>query len=141
MKKLLRSLLLLVCMAGLVAVFSGGCLQDLIVPCHINEDAIEYSGIEPTSYLPWTTVWDAHRVKDYIELQHKKTQLIYKRLQQDDTLTYSFVVNAVDISLIEAEVLQKKLFDPNGSVGMLLATLFGGTIGTFFLNTPKKKVA
>ena len=139
MKKLLRSIVMLVCVVGLITIFSGGCLQDLVTPCHINEDAIEYSSTEPTSYLPWTTVWDAHRIKDYIELQHKRTQLIYKRLQQDDTLTYSFVINAVDISLIEAEVLQKKLFDPNGSVGMLMATLFGGTIGTFFLNTPKKK--
>ena len=138
MKKFGKALITLICVIGLIFIFGCTMLQDVTMPCHIEEQAIEYSGVEPTSYLPWTTVFDAKRIRDHIEYQHKQTQLIYKRLQEDDTLKYSFVLDSIQLSLADAQAMQEKLFNPNGSVGMALSMLFGGTIGAMFINTPKK---
>ena len=143
MKKIGRNLLMLACVLGLVAVFTGGCLQDLITPMHVEQEVIEYSGIEPTSYLPWPTLWDGYRIKRHLDYQHQQMQLIYKRLQQDDSLKYSFLVNSIDNSVVEAERFQSTFFDPKGSIGMALAALFAGVPCALFIkrpgDTPKKK--
>jgi len=139
MKKFGKSLVLLVCVVGLLAVFTGGCLQDLLTPIHLEKEVINYSQTEPTSYLPWPTLWDAQRVKHHIDYQHQLTQLVYKRLQQDDSLQYSFVVNSIATSMTEAENFQGTFFDPKGSIGMALAALFAGVPCALFIKRPGDK--
>ncbi len=139
MKKFGKSLLMLICVIGLIAIFTGGCLQDLITPLHVESEVIEYSNTEPTSYLPWPTLWDGHRLKRHIDYQHQLTQLVYKRLQQDDKLKYSFVVDTLDTSVIEAERFQSTFFDPKGSIGMALAALFAGVPCALFIKRPGDK--
>ena len=139
MKKFTKALVTLVCVVGLVIVFGCAGLQDLVIPCHINEDVIEYSGEEPTSYLPWTTVFDAERIKAYTDFEHNDLQRYYQVLINQDDMKYNFLIGRVDLSIADARQLQQKLFNPNGSVGMAITALFGGTLGALFINTPKKK--
>lgn len=141
MKKFGRALLMLICVTGLVVIFSAGCLQNLSIPTHIDERAIDYSEVSPTSYLPWTTLWDAQRIRKEILYKHGRLQVVYKRLQEDDTAKVTHIIGGLDTNIGEAQTMKEKLFNPNGSVGMAMTALFGGTIGAFFINTPKKKKA
>lgn len=139
MKKFSKALVTLVCIIGLVITFGCAGLQDLVVPCHIDENAIEYSGQKPTSYLPWTTVFDAERIKAYMNFTHLDYQKTLKDMLVGDDLLYDFYTDQINNNLADARQLQQKLFNPNGSVGMAITALFGGTIGAMFFNTPKKK--
>lgn len=139
MKKISKALVTLVCIVGLVIMFGCAGLQDIATPCHIDENAIVYSEQEPTSYLPWTTVFDAERIKAYMDYKHLDFQKGLKDLLEDDNLAYDFYTGQLNSSIADARQLQQKLFNPNGSIGMAITALFGGTIGAMFINTPKKK--
>lgn len=141
MRKFSKALLMLICVAGLVVIFGCGSLQNLSMPTHVNPDAIDYAEVEPTSYLPWTTLWDAQRIRREMIYKHDCLQKVYIRLQEDDNAKVTHLLNGLDTNISEAETMKEKLFNPNGSVGMAMTALFGGTIGAFFINTPKKKKA
>lgn len=141
MKKLGKALVTLVCVVGLVIMFGCASFQDLATPCHINEDAIEYSGQPATSYLPWTTVFDAERIKAYIDYEHMDLQRYFKVTAEEDNLHYNFLTDRVTSSIADAREFQQKVFNPNGSIGIAITALFGGTIGAMFINTPKKEKA
>jgi len=139
MKKFVKGLVGLVCIIGLITLF--GCIgfQDAITPCHIDEAAIEYSAQEATSYMPYTSVWDAKRIRTYINYMHVQTQNMYKRLQQDDSLTHAFLLNSVEANIADSVQLQAQVFNPSGPIGIALPALLGLGAGTFLINTPKKK--
>lgn len=139
MKKFGKALVTLICVIGLVITFGCAGLQDVVVPCHIDENAITYSEQPATSYLPWTTVFDAERIKAYMDYKHLDFQKGLKDLLEDDNLAYDFYTGQINSSIADARQLQQKLFNPNGSVGMAITALFGGTIGALFINTPKKE--
>lgn len=139
MKKFSKALVTLICVIGLVVMFGCAGLQDVITPCHIDENAITYSRQEPTSYLPWTTVFDAERIRAYMNFTHLDYQKTLKDILAGDNLLYDFYTGQINSSITDARQLQQKLFNPNGSIGMAITALFGGTIGAMFINTPKKK--
>ena len=139
MKKFGKALVTLICIVGLIIMFGCAGLQDLVVPCHIDENAIEYSEQKPTSYLPWTTVFDAERIRAYVDYKHLDFQKTLKDMLAGDNLVYDFYTDQLNSSIADARQLQQKLFNPNGSIGMAITALFGGTIGAMFINTPKKK--
>lgn len=140
MRKLGKALVTLICVIGLVFIFGCASLQNLAIPTHVDEGAIVYSDVEPTSYLPWTTLYDAQRLRREIVYKHECLQRVYKRLQEDDNAKVTHIIGGLDNNIGESQVIKEKLFNPNGSVGMALTALFGGTIGALFINTPKKKV-
>ncbi len=139
MKKLGKGIVTLVCVVGLVAILTGGCFQDLMTPCHINPDVIEYSEQEATSYLPWTTVFDAERIKSYTDYKHVDFQAFYDNAKALDRREYIFLTDGLNGSIASARQLQQRLFSPTGSVGMIMTTLFGGTIGAMFIKRPGDK--
>lgn len=139
MRKLGKALIMLVCVLGLVIMFGSGCFQDLATPCHIDEKAIEYSEVDATSYLPWTTLWDAQRLRGEILYRHSNLQRVYVRLQEDDNAEVTFLVDALDTSVAGAREFQDQVFNPSGPVGMLLPTLFGGVLGSVFIKRPGDK--
>ena len=140
MKKLGKSVVVLVCVVGLVVMFGCAAFQDLATPCHIDEQAIKYADVEPTSYLPWTTLWDAQRLRKDIIFKHDQLQVVYQRLQEDDAMLVGYVLDTLDVSIVSAGEFKENVFNPSGPIGLLIPTLFGGTIGAMFFNTPKKKV-
>lgn len=139
MKKFSKSFLGLVLVAGLLAIFTGACVQDIITPCHINESAIEYAGIEATSYAPWTTVWDAKRVRDYMNFNHVQYQNAMNRLKDDDNIRHAFELDNLNVTLADSQAWQKKVFSPTGVIGLAFPALAAGTFGALFINTGKKK--
>ncbi len=139
MKKFLKGLVTLVCIVGLVIIFGCASFQDLATPAHINEHVIEYSGQPATSYLPWTTIFDAERIKAYTDHKHLRIQKWYDELKAQDARQYSFLTERIDVGINNARQLQQKLFDPNGSIGMAVVALFGGTIGSLLIKRPGDK--
>ena len=59
----LQKLLTLIAAAILVTVLGCSAWMEGVTPAHIDPSAIEYSDTEPTSYLPYTSLWDARRIK------------------------------------------------------------------------------
>ena len=108
-----------------------GCasIQKLAVPCYIPPASIEYADTNATSFLPWTTYWDAERINyklDYIYL--------YNRTTAD--LKYNFLKKQTVLHMKVAENLQQTLFSPEGPLGLLLPTIFGTGIGALLIKRP-----
>ncbi|MHA1961927.1 MAG: hypothetical protein ACW99U_17095 [Candidatus Thorarchaeota archaeon] len=141
MKRIGKALVMLVCVVGLILMFGCAAFQDLATPCHIDQEAIDYASIEPTSYLPWPTLWDAQRLRKEILYRHDNLQIVYQRLQEDDSRRVTYIIDSLDTSVAGANEFKEKVFDPSGPVGTLLPMLFGGTIGAMFINTGKKQKA
>jgi hypothetical protein len=137
-----KGLVTLVCVVGLVVMFGCSGFQDVIVPCHIDEEAANYADIPIISYMPWTTIWDARRVDSYMKFNHTVMQVTYQRMQEDDTLQFDFLRNNLRVNLADATQLQEQLFDPAGPIGLLIPTLCAGTLCATLISKPgdKKKI-
>lgn len=118
-----------------------GCVgfQDIITPCHIDETVIEYSGQEATSYMPWTSVWDAKRIRAYVNFNHVQYQNACERLKQDDSLTHAFLLDGVDANIADSVQFQATVFSPTGPIGALLLAGGGLGIGALAIKRPGDK--
>ena len=127
----------------IVALLLGfmGCigLQDIATPIHIDEAAIEYSGQEATSYMPWTTVYDAKRIRAYINYIHVQTQNAYERLKKDDSLTHAFLLDSIDANIADAMEFQATVFRPTGPIGALFLAGGGLGVGALAIKRPGDK--
>lgn len=137
--KFLKMFLVILFASLLLAVIGGGCFQDLLMPIHIDEAAIEYSGQEATSYMPWTTVWDAKRIRGYVNYMHVQTQNAYERLKKDDSLTHAFLLDGVDANIADAEELQAQVFSPTSPLGAMLLAGGGLGLGALAIKRPGDK--
>lgn len=137
--KFLKAFLIVLFVTLLLAVVGGGCIQDLLTPCHIGEAAIEYSGQEATSYVPWTTVWDAKRIRAYVNYIHVQTQNAYERLKKDDSLTHAFLLDGVDANIADAVELQAMVFNPTSPLGAMLLAGGGLGLGALAIKRPGDK--
>lgn len=137
--KFMKTLLIALVVALLLGFM--GCIgfQDIITPCHIDEAAIEYSGQEATSYVPWTTVWDAKRIRGYLNFNHVQYQNACERLKQDDSLTHAFLLDGADANIADAVQFQATVFSPTGPIGALLLAGGGLGIGALAISKPGDK--
>jgi len=120
-------------------VFIGvGCIQDAIVPCEIDQDAIEYTGEAPTMYAPWTTIHDGNRIKRKMEYIHLTKQETAKRLSEDDTMFYDYINNNMTINLDNAQQIKDAVFDPTGPLAMMLPALMGMGLGRY-MKSPREQ--
>lgn len=131
---------LVVLFATLILAFVGCTgFQDILTPCHISEDVIEYSGQEATSYMPWTSVWDAKRIRAYLNFNHIQFQNACERLKQDDSLTHAFLLDSVDTNIADSVQFQATVFNPTGPLGALLLAGGGLGIGALAIKRPGDK--
>ena len=91
MNKKLETFIVTICALGLVVLFGGSCITDIATPCHIEEDAVFYADEKPTSYLPWTTLWDAERIDRKMDFMHQLRQINLLRELEDDDLNYCYI--------------------------------------------------
>lgn len=131
---------LVVLFATLILTFVGCTgFQDILTPCHISEDVIEYSNQEATSYMPFTSVWDAKRIRAYLNFNHIQYQNACERLKQDDSLTYAFLLDSVDANIADSVQFQATVFSPTGPLGALLLAGGGLGIGALAIKRPGDK--
>lgn len=124
------------CILGLVMMLGCASVMDVVTPCYIPPQAIEYAEeTEPRVFLPWTTLFDAKRIDAKIDYVHISNQT-------RDRLEYGYLkeVNAFHIDV--ASEFQERIFSPEGPIGLLLPGLMCGTLGAVLIPRPgdKKKI-
>lgn len=132
MSKKLQTMIVTISILVLAALFGGACIQDVITPCNIPRVSFEYADVNATSFLPWTTLFDAKRVDRMIEFKHVWNQTT-------DTLRYKLSKSLSTFHIGIAEELKATLFSPTGPIGLMFPMLGGTAIGTFLLSKPKDK--
>lgn len=136
MKKLLQKVIIGIVAILLVAMFGCAALMDLATPCYIDEDLIAYAEEEPTSFLPFTTLWDAERIDNKFDYVHLVTQIDLQRQIEDDVVYYDYLKDKQNKYMTSAKEFQKAIFTPEGPIGLILPTLFGGTLGALLIPRP-----
>lgn len=113
--------LLTVIMGLILLIFAGSsCVQDLITPAYINENAAAWAGVPTKLINPlYPTLADAKRVMVAIRF---KIAL--------EKVRAGHYVNITDLSIIASEEIKAIAFDPSGPMGLLVSGLGFGTIGT-----------
>lgn len=139
MKKFGKGLVAMLLLTGLVAMFGCALVQDAVVPLNIEQEAIEYSGQEPTSWVPWTTLYDGNRILEWIEFNHLQYQLACDRMKEDDKLIHGKIVGRLNVSIDQADSFKSKVFSPDGAIAMAFPMLFGGAFGALFIKRPGDK--
>ena len=128
----MKKMLIALCVFGLTIILGCSSFQDAVTPCYISEESIEYADTEPTIFLPFTTLFDARRIG-------AKMDFIYYRDQLVDKMQYEYLKGVNSFHIGVAEEFQERIFAPEGSIGLLLTTLMGGTLGTVLLSKPEDK--
>lgn len=127
MTKLQKSLVGLV--AILLITFLGcATMQDALVPCHIDQEAINYADANVPLILPYTNLNDAY----YVE---KRMDYVYSIGQ----LKYTYLKDVLGTDILASEQLKQSIFSPESPIGLLLPTLFGGTLGSLLIPRPNDK--
>lgn len=128
LKKLLQTTIIV--LAGIIAlVFVGaGCLQDVVTPAYVSEDAAEWAGVPTRLFLPYTTLWDAYRVERAIDYKLTVEQI-----------KGGYYKNITNISILAGEEFKGVVFNPNGILSLLMV---GGpmcALGAYGVSKPKDK--
>ena len=120
-------------------VFMGtSCIQDAIIPCEIDEKALEYTGEKPAQYVPCTTIHDASRVQRAMEYVHLTKQEAAKRLSEDDVMFFDYIDSAMTINFENAQQVKAAVFDPTGPLALMFPALAGLGLGRY-LKSPREQ--
>jgi len=143
MSNKIKVILVAISATMLIAFFGCAAFQDALTPAYIEPEAAEYAKTEKMSFMPYTTLLDADRVGKRMAYVHKLTQLGLARDIEDDVIRYGFL-NDIHLAHIQnAQAFQSQVFSVDSPLGLLMPTLFGGTLGALLIRRPgdKKKEA
>jgi len=139
MKKLLKTLLVILLVIIEVGLIGCAMVPDLVTPCWIDPAAAKYADVNLPGILPYTTLHDARQVKRNLDFNHLLNQIVYVRLIEDDRMTYDYI-NAAHTSYIKrAEEFQAAVLSPTGPIGILLSGAAFGTMGALYIKRPGDK--
>lgn len=127
MNKKQKTLTVLMVM-GLAVMFGCSAVQNILTPTYVNEEAAEWAGTTAKSFMPYTMLWDAKRVSRAIDYK-----LTIEKIKG------GYYKGMTNLSIMAGEELKTTLFSPEGPVGLLLPTLFGGTLGALLVKRPGDK--
>ena len=117
-------------LVGLLLLALLGCsaMLDAITPCYIPPMTIEYAKAEPTTFMPFTTLWDSQRIDRLAAWEFQKEQI-----------KYGFIKELSQIHQFAAKELQTKFMMPAISGLMSMGAL---GVGWFGMSKPsdKKKI-
>lgn len=138
-KKIVSTLMMTLIAIVLAAFIGCSGFQDALTPCYIDESVGEYTEEEMTSFLPYTTLFDAKRLKRCMDWMHLTKQEAFQRLQEDDVMLYTFLNDGMVLGMQDAEQFKHTVFDPTGPIGLMMTTLLGGTLGATLISKPGDK--
>ena len=127
MNKKQKTLTVLMVM-GLAVMFGCSAIQDIITPTYVDKDAAVWADTTPKLFMPYTTLWDAKRLGRAIDYK-----LTIEKIKG------GYYKGMTNISILAGEEIKATLFSPEGPIGLLLPTLFGGTLGAMLIKRPGDK--
>lgn len=128
MKKLLK-VILITLVGSISLIFIGaGCVQDIITPAYISENAAEWANVPPKLFMPYTSLWDAKRVAMAINYK-----LTIERIKG------GYYKNITNLSILAGEELKNTVFAPDGLLSILLVGGPFTALGAFAISKPKDK--
>lgn len=136
---MLEKIFLVLALVVMVAFISAGCIQDGLIPCHIDPDIGTYTEGDMTVYTPYTSIWDAKRLQRLMSYKHLLNQEELKRLMEDDGYLYNFLDNDLYINMQSAEAIRDNLFSPDSPLALLLAGCPAFLLGYLGLSKPSDK--
>jgi len=136
---MLEKLLLTISVLLLLAFITCGCIQDYVTPAFIEPVAIEYNdGYDQMNPL-YTSLFDAKRIQNQINQKYKLNQKELRDALAYDSLCYSYIKDAIELGIINAEELKNNIFDPSNGLGFLLAGAPAFALGWLGLSKPSDK--
>ena len=133
----------------LIAMFSAGCFQDLLIPTYIGPEAKKYDPAGDandmsdmssiTSIFPWPTLWDAKQLAKRMQRKNVVEQRDIGRLLVDKASHYAYVAKGHYSNIEDAEKFKRKAFSPSGPIGLLVPTLAAFGIGVMGVSKPRDK--
>jgi len=121
-----QKLLTFVAVLGLALMFGCSALQDVLTPTYIDKKAAEWADTSPKLFMPYTTLFDAKRVAGAIDYKFTIAKI-----------QHGYYRGITAASILAGEEFKQIVFSPDGPVGLLLPTIFGGTLAAMLI--PRKK--
>ena len=128
MKKLLKTITII--LVGIISVvfIGAGCIQDIITPTYVDQNAAEWADVPTKLFLPYSTLWDAKRLARAIDYK-----LTIERIKG------GYYKNITNLSILAGEELKNTVFAPDGLLSLFL---IGGpftALGAFAISKPKDR--
>jgi len=143
MKKYLKSLLVTITAAGLLTFFGCSAIKDVLTPAYIEPDAIEYTREKPTSFMPFTTMWDALRIDQKLDYIYSINQADLAYMLENENRKYDFLKGRSTLHIASGREFQSNVFSPQGPIGLLLPTsltaILAAMAGGKYLKSPREK--
>lgn len=138
-----QKLLTLISAVILVTVLGCAAWMEGLTPAYVDPAAIEYADAKPTVFLPYTSLWDARRIKRELDFQHLSEQTRIARDLEDDQIRYKHLQDAMQTNIQAAEELRDTLFSPTGPLSILFAAVPALGLGAYLIPRPsdKKRIA
>ncbi len=132
MGKKTQTIIVAVLSLGLAALLGCASVMDAFTPCYVPKSSLKYADAKPTSFLPFSTLWDAKRVDRKMDFVHLSKQTM-------DTLNYNFSKGLNTFHMAAAQEFQTAVFSPSGPIGLLFPALAGTGIGALLIKRPGDK--
>ena len=126
----------------LVGFLGCAAFQDIVTPCYIDAEAMEYAGVEPNDVKVlglFTSLWDAKRLGRKMDRVTAENQKHLNRMIIDDVDHHAYVSANQLTHVQEAEDFKQMAFSPSGPVGMMFPMLTAFGIGALGISKPKDK--
>lgn len=128
MKRLLKTIIIVLVGAISVIFIGAGCVQDAVTPAYVNESAAEWAGVPTKLFLPYTTLWDAKRVGMAIDFK-----LTIERIKG------GYYKEVTNLSILAGEELKNTVFAPDGLLSLLLVGGPFTALGAYAISKPKDR--
>jgi len=138
-KTFLKVSLLSLPVLALVIFMGCSMVQSAIIPCYIDPNQIEYTGEKATSFLPYTTLFDAQRIDNAMDYVHQTKQVRYARFAEDDNLETTHLKSLSTVYIADAQELKNIVFSPESPLGLLLPSGLSLLAGATLLSKPSDK--
>ncbi len=126
MKTKMQKLVVWVSILMLTVMLGCASFQDALTPCYIPPETLIAADTKATTIMPFTTLFDARRVDFKLDYTYTLA-----------TMKYKYLKGLGEFHMAGAEEFQTMLFSPEGPVGLLLPTIFGGTLGALLIKRPQ----
>ena len=109
LKKLLKTTVIILAGIMVILFVGAGCIQDIITPCYVDQDAAEWANVPPKLFMPYSTLWDSKRLARAIDYK-----LTIERIKG------GYYKSITNLSILAGEDLKNTVFAPDGLLSLLM---------------------